>query len=95
MEVYVEKGKVIEKVGSENKRDTYEFNEDAMTFVKDYIDNMTDAEIQKVMDSLREIVQWVEKYDIGPYWKHSGDEITERLRDRKMRMKSRKDSLLG
>lgn len=94
MEVYVEKGKVIEKVGSENKRDTYEFNEDAMTFVKDYIDNMTDAEIQKVMDSLREIAQWVERHDIGPYWKHSGDEITERLRDRKMRMKRRKDSVL-
>ena len=73
MEVYVERGKVIEKVGSENKRDTYEFNEDAMTFVKDYIDNMTDAEIQKVMDSLREIVQWVEKYDVNPYWKYSGD----------------------
>ena len=73
MEVYVEKGKVIEKVGSENKRDTYEFNEDAMTFVKDYIDNMTDAEIQKVMDSLREIVQWVEKYDVNPYWKCGGD----------------------
>ena len=73
MEVYVERGKVIEKVGSENKRDTYEFNEDAMTFVKDYIDNMTDAEIQKVMDSLRDIVQWVEKYDVNPYWKYSGD----------------------
>jgi hypothetical protein len=73
MEVYVEKGKVIKKVGSENERDAYEFNEDAMTFVKDYIDNMTDAEIQKVMDSLREIVQWVEKHDINPYWKYSGD----------------------
>lgn len=73
MEVYVEKGKVIKKVGSENKRDVYEFNEDAMTFVKDYIDNMTDAEIQKVMDSLREIAQWVEKYDVNPYWKYSGD----------------------
>lgn len=73
MEVYVEKGKVIKKVGSENKRDVYEFNEDAMTFVKDYIDNMTDAEIQKVMDSLRDIVQWVEKHDINPYWKHGGD----------------------
>jgi hypothetical protein len=73
MEVYVEKGKVIEKVGSENKSDIYEFNEDAMTFVKDYIDNMTDAEIQKVMDSLREIVQWVEKHDINPYWKHGSD----------------------
>ena len=73
MEVYVERGKVIEKVGSENKRDTYEFNEDAMTFVKDYIDNMTDAEIQKVMDSLRENVQWVEKYDVNPYWKCGGD----------------------
>lgn len=73
MEVYVERGKVIEKVGSENKRDTYEFNEDAMTFVKDYIDNMTDAEIQKVMDSLREIVQWVEKHDVNPYWKYGGD----------------------
>ena len=36
---------------------TDEFNEDVMTFVKDYIDNMTDAEIQKVMDSLREIAQ--------------------------------------
>ena len=95
MEVYVEKGKVIKKVGSENKRDVYEFNEDAMTFVKDYIDNMTDAEIQKVMDSLREIVQWVERHDIGPYWKYGGDEITERLRDRKMRMKRRKDSVLG
>ena len=67
MEVYVEKGKVIKKVGSENKSDAYEFNEDAMTFVKDYIDNMTDAEIQKVMDSLREIAQWVEKYDVNPY----------------------------
>ena len=73
MEVYVEKGKVIKKVGSENKSDTYEFNEDAMTFVKDYIDNMTDAEIQKMMDSLREIVQWVEKYDVNPYWKYGGD----------------------
>lgn len=73
MEVYVEKGKVIKKVGSENKRDVYEFNEDAMTFVKDYIDNMTDAEIQKVMDSLREIAQWVEKYDVNPYWKCGGD----------------------
>ena len=93
MEVYVEKGKVIEKVGSENKRDTYEFNEDAMTFVKDYIDNMTDAEIQKVMDSLREIAQWIETHDIGPYWKHNGDEITERLRDRKI--KCGKDSALG
>lgn len=72
MEVYVEKGKVIKKVGSENKSDTYEFNEDAMTFVKDYIDNMTDAEIQKVMDSLREIVQWVEKHDVNPYWKYGG-----------------------
>lgn len=68
MEVYVEKGKEIKKVGSENKRDIDEyFNEDAMTFVKDYIDNMTDAEIQKVMDSLREIAQWVEKHDINPY----------------------------
>lgn len=67
MEVYVEKGKVIKKVGSENERDIYEFNEDAMTFVKDYIDNMTDAEIQKVMDSLREIAQWVEKHNINPY----------------------------
>lgn len=95
MEVYVEKGKVIKKVGSENKRDTYEFNEDAMTFVKDYIDNMTDAEMQETLDSLKEIVQWVERHDIGPYWKHSGDEITERLRDRKMRMKRRKDSVLG
>lgn len=94
MEVYVERGKVIKKVGSENKSDTYKFNEDAMTFVKDYIDNMTDAEIQKVMDSLREIAQWVERHDIGPYWKHSGDEITEKLRDRKMRMKRRKDSVL-
>ena len=94
MEVYVEKGKVIKKVSSENKRDTYEFNEDAMTFVKNYIDNMTDAEIQKVMDSLREIAQWVEKHDINPYWKYSGDEITERLRDRKMRMKRKKDSVL-
>jgi hypothetical protein len=73
MEVYVEKGKVIKKIGSENKSDVYEFNEDAMTFVKDYIDNMTDAEIQKVMDSLREIVQWVEKYNINPYWKHGSD----------------------
>ena len=73
MEVYVEKGKVIKKVGSENKRDVYEFNEDAMTFVKDYIDNMTDAEIQKVMDSLREIIPWIEKYDVNPYWKHGGD----------------------
>lgn len=73
MEVYVEKGKVIKKVGSENKRDVYEFNEDAMTFVKDYIDNMTDAEIQKVMDSLREIIPWIETHDIGPYLKHSGD----------------------
>ena len=68
MEAYVEKGKVIKKVGSENKRDIDEyFNEDAMTFVKDYIDNMTDVEIQKVMDSLREIAQWVEKHDINPY----------------------------
>lgn len=73
MEVYVERGKVIKKVGSENERDIYEFNEDAMTFVKDYIDNMTDAEIQKVMDSLREIAQWVEKHNINPYWKYSGD----------------------
>lgn len=74
MEVYVEKGKVIKKVGSENKRDIDEyFNEDAMTFVKDYIDNMTDAEIQKVMDSLREIAQWIEKHDVNPYWKHGGD----------------------
>ena len=93
MEVYVERGKVIEKVGSENKRDAYEFNEDAMT--KDYIDNMTDAEMQETLDSLKEIAQWVERHDIGPYWKHSGDEITERLRDRKMRMKRRKDSVLG
>ena len=61
------KGKSNKKVGSENKRDVYEFNEDAMTFVKDYIDNMTDAEIQKVMNSLREIAQWVEKHDINPY----------------------------
>lgn len=73
MEVYVERGKVIEKVGSENKRDVYEFNEDAMTFVKDYIDNMTDAEKQETLDSLKEIAQWVERHDIGPYWKHSGD----------------------
>lgn len=74
MEVYVEKGKVIKKVGSENKKDIDEyFNEDAMTFVKDYIDNMTDAEIQEVLDSLREIVQWVEMHDMGPYLKHSGD----------------------
>ena len=94
MEVYVEKGKVIKKVGSENKSDVYEFNEDAMTFVKDYIDNMTDAEIQKVMDSLREIIPWIETHDIGLYLKHSGDGITERLRDRKMRMKRRKDSVL-
>ena len=41
-------------------------------FVKDYIDNMTDAEIQKVMDSLREIAQWVEKHDVNPYWKYGG-----------------------
>ena len=95
MEVYVEKGKVIKKVGSENKRDVYEFNEDAMTFVKDYIDNMTDAEMQETLDSFKEMVQCVEKHDINPYWKHSGDEITERLRDRKMRMKRRKDSVLG
>ena len=94
MEVYVEKGKVIKKVGSENKRDTYEFNEDAITFVKDYIDNMTDAEMQETLDSLKEIAQWVERHDIGPYWKHGGDEITERLRDRKMRMKRKKDSVL-
>ena len=68
MEVYVEKGKVIKKIGSDCKRDIDEyFNEDAMIFVKDYIDNMTDAEIQKVMDSLREIAQWVEKHDINPY----------------------------
>ena len=73
MEVYVEKGKVIKKVGSENKSDTYEFNEDAMTFVKDYIDNMTDAEIQKVMDSLREIAQWIETHDVNSYWKYGGD----------------------
>lgn len=73
MEVYVEKGKVIKKVGSENKSDTYEFNEDAMTFVKDYIDNMTNAEMQETLDSLKEIAQWVERHDIGPYWKHSGD----------------------
>ena len=95
MEVYVEKGKVIKKVGLENKSDTYEFNEDAMTFVKDYIDNMTDAEMQETLDSLKEIAQWVERHDIGPYWKHSGDENTERLRDRKMRMKRKKDSVLG
>lgn len=93
MEVYVEKGKVIKKVGSENKSDTYEFNEDAMAFVKDYIDNMTDAEMQETLDSLKEIAQWVGRHDIDPYWKHSGDEITERLRDRKMRMKRRKDSV--
>ena len=92
MEVYVEKGKSNKKVGSENKRDTYEFNEDAMT--KDYIDNMTDAEMQETLNSLKEIAQWVERHDIGPYWKHSGDEITERLRDRKMRMKRKKDSVL-
>ena len=68
MEVYVEKGKVIKKVGSENEKDIYEyFSEDTMTFVKDYIDNMTDAEIQKVLDSLREIVQWAEKHDISSY----------------------------
>lgn len=93
MEVYVEKGKVIKKVGSENKSDVYEFNEDAMTFAKDYIDNMTDAEIQETLDSLKEIAQWVERNDIGPYWKYSGDEITERLRDRKI--KCGKDSALG
>lgn len=70
MEVYVEKGKVIKKVGSENKKDTYEyFNGDTMTFVKDYIDNMSNAnvEIQKVMDNLREISQWIEKHDVDPY----------------------------
>lgn len=65
MEVYVEKGKVIEKVGSENKSIYEYFSEDEefMTSLREDIERifaMDDDEVQRALDALAEVVAYIE-----------------------------------
>lgn len=65
MEVYVEKGKVIKKVGSENKSIYEYFSEDEefMTSLREDIERifaMDDDEVQRALDALVEVVAYIE-----------------------------------
>ena len=67
MEVYVEKGKVIEKVGSENKSIYEYFSEDEefMTSLREDIERilaMDDDEVRRALDSLAEIVAYMDEH---------------------------------
>ena len=68
MEVYVEKGKVIEKVGSENKSIYEYFSEDEefMASLREDIEHileMDDDEVRKALDSLAEIVAYMDEHN--------------------------------
>lgn len=67
MEVYVEKGKVIKKVGSENKSIYEYFSEDEefMTSLREDIERilaMDDDEVRRALDSLAEIVAYMDEH---------------------------------
>lgn len=67
MKVYVEKGKVIKKVGSDCKSIYEYFSEDEefMAGLRDDIERilaMDDDEVKRVLDTLAEIVRYIEEY---------------------------------
>ena len=68
MEVYVEKGKVIEKVGSECKSIYEYFSEDEefMAELRDDIERilaMDDDEVRRTIDTLAEIKCWIDEHE--------------------------------
>lgn len=67
MEVYVEKGKVIKKVGSDCKSIYEYFSEDEefMASLRDDIEcilKMDNDEVKRVLDTLTEIVRYIEEH---------------------------------
>lgn len=67
MEVYVEKGKEIKKVGSDCKSIYEYFSEDEefMTSLREDIERilaMDDDEVQRALDALAEVVAYMDEY---------------------------------
>ena len=68
MEVCVEKGKVIEKVGSDCKSIYEYFSEDEefMASLRDDIEcilKMDDDEVRRTLDTLAELKRWIDEHD--------------------------------